>query len=136
MQPILNNERRGLARRSASPHASTLKTYGMSVADYNAALARQDGLCPICLKRSEQKLCVNHDHKTRRRRALLCLNCNVGLGRYKDDPAAMRRGADYLEHWQREQGPRIPERRPLPARSAKRRRRAASRPPRKSSVAS
>ena len=111
MQSTLNKER-STAPRPASPLASTLKKYGMAVADYHAVFARQGGLCPICLQIAEENLCVDHDHKTRRRRALLCLNCNAGLGCYKDNPATMRRGADYLEFWLQQVGPRIPARRP------------------------
>ena len=124
MRQTPSKGRNDRAQTSASAHASTLKKYGMTVQDYDAILARQGGVCPICLKRSEQMLCVDHDHKRRRRRALLCLSCNVGLGCYKDDPAAMRRGADYLEHWVREPGPLIPLRRSVSARSSTRRRKA------------
>lgn len=113
---------RGREGSGISPLASTLKKYGMAVEDYHAMFARQGGVCPICLQRAQQGLCVDHDHKRRRRRALLCLYCNIGLGCYKDDPAAMRRGADYLEYWQQEEGP------PIPAPAAGRKRRKPARP--------
>jgi hypothetical protein len=30
-------------------------------------------------------------------RGLLCVNCNLALGQLKDDPALLRKAADYLE---------------------------------------
>ncbi len=62
---------------------------------------RQSGVCAICLKEEVNKsLCVDHDHKTRMLRDLLCDACNKGLGHYRDNSALMRRGADYLDYWQ------------------------------------
>ena len=63
------------------------KNYGMSLEEYAAKLAGQGGVCVICLEGHEKSLCVDHDHKTRKLRDLLCTNCNVGLGNYNDDPA-------------------------------------------------
>jgi Autographiviridae endonuclease VII len=77
------------------------KNYGLSLEGYDAKLARQGGVCVICLKASKKKnLCVDHDHETRKLRDLLCGKCNVGLGNFNDNSAAMRRGADYLDYWQ------------------------------------
>jgi hypothetical protein len=91
-----------LARESKSQRKSRLKrNYGMSLEGYGTMLARQDGVCAICLREEVNKiLCVDHDHKTRMLRDLLCDNCNKGLGHYRDDSALMRRGADYLDYWQ------------------------------------
>jgi hypothetical protein len=72
----------------------------MSLAEYAARLADQGGVCVICLKAREKVLCVDHDHRTKKLRSLLCDSCNLGLGHYNDDAAAMRRAADYLEYWQ------------------------------------
>ena len=105
-----------LASNSLSRQAGKLKKkYGLSLADYNAKVARQGGICPICLRIPTDRLCVDHNHETRTLRSLLCRRCNIGLGLYNDDPAAMRRGADYLDYWLAKEGrsPKIPAESPL-----------------------
>jgi Recombination endonuclease VII len=91
-----------LARNSKTRRKRDLKRkYGISLEGYAAMLARQSGVCAICLEQEVNKpLSVDHDHKTRMLRDLLCGNCNKGLGHYRDDSALMRRGADYLDYWQ------------------------------------
>ena len=89
-----------LADSKKSRRKTLLKNYGMSPEDFAARLADQGGVCLICLKRHEKSLCVDHDHKTKQLRSLLCTNCNVGLGNYNDDSAALRRAADYADYWE------------------------------------
>src|SRR5262245_31965134 len=48
------------------------KKYGISLEQYAAKLAGQGSVCVICLKPKEKPLCVDHDHKTRKLRSLLC----------------------------------------------------------------
>lgn len=50
--------------------------------------------CVIC--GSEEKLVVDHDHKTGEIRGLLCNHCNRGLGHFKDDPMLLEFAAQYL----------------------------------------
>ena len=76
--------------------------YGLSVPEYTAMVARQNGICVVCLKVAEKGrmgLCIDHDHRRRKLRDLLCGRCNLGVGNFKDDLAAMRRGADYVDYW-------------------------------------
>lgn len=50
--------------------------------------------CVIC--GSEEKLVVDHDHKTGKIRGMLCNHCNRGLGHFKDDPMRLEFAAQYL----------------------------------------
>lgn len=50
--------------------------------------------CVIC--GSDEKLVVDHDHKTGQVRGMLCNHCNRGLGHFKDDPLLLEFAAQYL----------------------------------------
>ena len=94
--PALRKKQR--AYRARSGRQVYLKYhYGISVEQYEALLAQQDGACAICRERSEEALCVDHCHVTRRVRRLLCRRCNLGIGYFRDDPRLLRVAADYLE---------------------------------------
>lgn len=71
--------------------------YGLEHDHYLALLAAQEGRCAICRSAPKGKaLCVDHDHATGEVRGLLCDRCNVGLGRFGDDPTLLRAAIDYL----------------------------------------
>lgn len=75
--------------------------YGITADDYANLLASQGGRCAICGATEPggrgNRLHVDHCHNSKRVRGLLCAGCNTGLGQMKDDPARLRRAADYLE---------------------------------------
>jgi Recombination endonuclease VII len=81
------------------------RRYGITQADYDAKLAEQGGGCALCGVRPEELakgryrtwLHVDHDHESGRVRGLLCPDHNLLLGRWGDDPAMLRRAADYIE---------------------------------------
>lgn len=50
--------------------------------------------CVIC--GSNEKLVVDHDHKTGKIRGLLCNHCNRGLGHFRDDPTLLEFATQYL----------------------------------------
>jgi hypothetical protein len=56
---------------------------------------REPSCCPIC--GSTKKLCMDHSHATAEFRGWLCDDCNLVLGRVKENPAILRALADYLE---------------------------------------
>ncbi len=65
--------------------------------------AEQDGCCAICGsgvelgERSSGTGVVDHDHESGLIRALLCKDCNTGIGHLKDNPDILRAAADYIE---------------------------------------
>ena len=80
------------------------RDYGISEADHSAMLAAQNGVCALCGnppqeggKRAASRLHVDHNHKTKQVRQMLCLNCNHGLGKFRENPELLRKAADYLE---------------------------------------
>jgi len=79
------------------------RRYGITLAEYKAMVAAQDGCCAICGERPEARMHVDHDHDTGMIRQLLCPPCNAALGGARDRPDLLRAMADYLERHQRVQ---------------------------------
>ena len=71
--------------------------YGISAAEYDAMFEAQQGRCAICGKTSKRNLHTDHNHTTKKIRALLCSPCNTGLGQFKENPDRLRRAIEYLE---------------------------------------
>lgn len=70
--------------------------YDMAPGEYEERVAEQKGCCAICRKPVE-KLRIDHCHKTKEVRGLLCHHCNVALGHLKDDIQILRNAIEYLE---------------------------------------
>lgn len=93
-------------RTSANKRKFNLaKNYGLTVADYNALLHTQGGVCAICGKDEPSehgktgkqfRLSVDHCHTTGKIRGLLCQKCNRAIGLFGDDPILMRKAISYL----------------------------------------
>jgi hypothetical protein len=71
--------------------------YGITSKDRDALLRKQRGRCPGCRRRNSWKKVIDHCHKTKKVRGVLCNNCNIVLGHAKDNPNTLRRLACYLE---------------------------------------
>lgn len=67
--------------------------YGLTMSEWEAIVARG---CAIC-GTHEGQICVDHDHSNGHIRDALCGHCNRALGCVNDDPARLRRLAEYLE---------------------------------------
>lgn len=77
-----------------------LRRYGLTLADYDALCAAQDGLCALCGQTQGwarlHDLAVDHNHATGRVRGLLCHKCNVGLGHFEDSVDLLQKAIEYL----------------------------------------
>jgi hypothetical protein len=83
------------------------ETYGMSIEEHDAIMKSQDRRCAICGNEETTKhnsgniraLAVDHCHETGKIRGLLCNMCNLGIGKFKEDPTLLRAAADYIEKY-------------------------------------
>lgn len=75
-----------------------IRLYGLSPEQWDALMMAQGGVCAICGRTnpSGRALHVDHDHVTGRVRGLLCVRCNVALGRFGDSAEMLIRAAEYL----------------------------------------
>ena len=56
--------------------------YGITLVQYNQMFETQEGKCAICQRHQNEltrTLCVDHNHKTNKVRALLCVTCNTDV---------------------------------------------------------
>lgn len=74
------------------------RTYEISADEVDEMLESQNGRCAICGEKPDRlaSMHVDHDHEHGHLRGLLCLNCNQGLGQFRDDPAMLLRAIVYL----------------------------------------
>lgn len=77
--------------------------HNLDVPAYEEMFKAQDNRCAICGKEETRKsrgkvmrLCVDHDHSTGKIRALLCHDCNSGLGKFYDSADLLTKAAIYL----------------------------------------
>lgn len=79
-------------------------TYDLSEEEYNTKLKEQKYKCAIC-KTNENTHSVNnrfyvdHCHLTNKVRGLLCHNCNIALGGFKDSVVNMKNAILYLKKY-------------------------------------
>jgi hypothetical protein len=76
------------------------RSYGITIEQYDEMVRQQGNACAICGRSGNAefhgRLCVDHNHETKKVRGLLCDNCNGGLGKFLDDPSALFRAIIYL----------------------------------------
>lgn len=85
------------------------RLYGVTLAQYNALLISQNGVCAICQKlcATGRALSVDHCHETGHIRGLLCGNCNRALGALQDSPNNCLAAASYLQRLAQIPTPRV-----------------------------
>lgn len=78
-----------------------LGRYGITVADYDAMLDAQGGVCGICggppngISKAG-RFYIDHDHDTDEVRGLLCSQCNLLLGAARDSIPNLMAAIAYL----------------------------------------
>jgi hypothetical protein len=105
------NRARNVEYRRTHPHAPGsrrgshfLRTYGISIEQYDAMLDEQGGVCAICGMPETRTgrngivlpLAVDHDHETGIVRGLLCSTCNTGIGGLMHDVELLQLAIAYL----------------------------------------
>ena len=78
--------------------------YALTPTEYEELAKQQNFRCAICdidvtdnIRGGKQvALSVDHKHSSGKIRALLCFNCNTGLGKFKDNPEVLEKAAEYL----------------------------------------
>jgi hypothetical protein len=89
-------------RKESNRRSKIKRLYLISMEEYLAILKSQHGTCAICHSADpggRGSFAVDHCHKTKLIRGLLCHKCNVGLGLYNESPKALRSAAHYLEFY-------------------------------------
>lgn len=88
--------------QASGRRAHRKRTYGLTDAGYQTLLDNQNGLCAICKHPPNsgslplRVLSIDHCHETGQVRGLLCSDCNLGLGRFKDSPERLKAAIEYL----------------------------------------
>lgn len=76
-----------------------LKTrYGLSPESLKDMEQAQHSVCAVC--EQLRPLVVDHAHASGAVRALLCAQCNVGLGAFEDDSEFLMRAAAYIRRFE------------------------------------
>lgn len=93
------------------------RCYGISEAQYTEMFDSQNGRCALCSMQLVSQLDhsrpmlgqpaenigrVDHCHKTKKVRGILCFGCNVGLGKFHDSITELKLAIRYLEATQTE----------------------------------
>ncbi len=78
------------------------RNYGIGLEEVNEILEKQNHQCAICGHSEPHErfvaatLVVDHCHENNKVRGLLCRDCNMGLGHFKDDSELLQKAANYL----------------------------------------
>lgn len=85
--------------RRQQKSSKLFKAYSITLEQYEEFSAAFDNKCHLCGNScaSGRRLAVDHNHKTGLIRGLLCINCNKGIGNFKDDISLLEKAIEYLK---------------------------------------
>lgn len=76
------------------------RKFGINYEFYLRMIEEQGNKCGICRKPLEKGvngLAIDHCHKSEKVRGVLCRDCNLGLGFFKDNIISLLKAVDYLK---------------------------------------
>lgn len=79
------------------------RDFGISLDQYNKMLQDQSSKCKICNVSQDEtpkNFAVDHCHLTNKIRGLLCQNCNLGIGYFRDNHEILNKALKYLKESQ------------------------------------
>jgi recombination endonuclease VII len=89
------------------------RLYGLSLNEVQKKRKAQKNKCKICKRkfvdtkgsgragRTGRTPCIDHDHKNKKVRDIICDSCNRGLSCFRDSPRLLRKAAKYIEKHKR-----------------------------------
>jgi hypothetical protein len=78
------------------------KSYNFPPELFEARFDEQGKICAICKSPNaggRGAFHADHNHETNQPRGILCHNCNVALGNFKDDPELLKAAIEYLQKY-------------------------------------
>lgn len=72
------------------------RVYNIPIQKLKDMFVSSEGLCEICFEYTGANLVIDHDHDTGEVRGLLCQQCNIGLGAFKDSQTSLIQAIQYL----------------------------------------
>lgn len=85
-----------LAKRVKACRRNYMKrVYGITPIQYRQLCEEQNNKCKICY--NVDKLHIDHCHKTKKLRGLICGKCNKGIGLFKENIQTLKTAINYLE---------------------------------------
>lgn len=88
--------------RRSKKNTALKSMYGITLEEYDTMRVVQDHRCLICndheleVAAKHKTLYVDHCHTTGKVRGLLCHNCNIGLGNFRDNEERLLSAIEYL----------------------------------------
>lgn len=74
------------------------KKYGITKEIVDQLLQEQDNKCYICSVNFVEgiKINIDHCHTSKKVRGILCINCNLGIGHFKDNIELLENAIKYI----------------------------------------
>lgn len=72
--------------------------HGITIEQFDAMLHKQGDKCAICgTRKPKVGWRLDHCHKTKKKRGILCFRCNVALGLFDDKVSTLLVAVEYLK---------------------------------------